>query len=153
MWTNSKTIVKNYGASLGLNYSLHRHISIMANASFSKLKSVVNNDGFEEAFNTPRWMVNIGLNQSGLTKNMGICIHYKYQEGFLWQSALATGFVREIHTVDAQCTYYFRQQGLQIKLAGTNILNRPYISFLGGPTVGTFYYLTLTAELPAVLPR
>jgi len=47
----------------------------------------------------------------------------------------------------AQFTYYARKQGLQFKVAGTNILNRPYISFVAGPTVGTFYYLTITADL------
>ncbi len=147
LWTNSKTIVRNYGASIGLNYNFYRSFSLNVNASFAKLQNTANNDGFEEAFNTPRWIANIGLGNTKLTKNIGFGVNYKYQEGFLWQSALATGNVPEIHNVDAQFTYYARKQGLQFKIAGTNILNRPYVSFIAGPNIGAFYYLTIMADL------
>ncbi len=147
LWTNSKTIVRNYGASIGISYNFYKTFSLTSNASFAKLKNTANNDGFEEAFNTPRWIINVGFGNTKLTKNIGFGVNYKYQEGFLWQSALATGNVPEIHNVDAQFTYYVRKQGLQFKLAGTNILNRPYVSFIAGPTVGAFYYLTITADL------
>lgn len=147
LWTNSKTIVRNYGASVGLNYNFYKSFSLNVNTSFVKLRNTANNDGFEEAFNTPRWIMNIGLGNAKLTKNIGFGLNYKYQEGFLWQSALATGNVPAIHNVDAQFTYYARKQGLQFKMAGTNILNRPYVSFIAGATVGAFYYLTITADL------
>ena len=147
LWTNSKTIVRNYGVSIGLNYNFYKNFSLNVNTSFAKLRNTSNNDGFEEAFNTPRWIMNIGLGNAKLTKNIGFGINYKYQEGFLWQSALATGNVPAIHNVDAQFTYYARKQGLQFKVAGTNILNQPYVNFLAGPTVGAFYYLTITADL------
>lgn len=147
LWTNSKTIVRNYGASIGLNYNFYKNFSLNVNTSFAKLRNTANNDGFEETFNTPRWMANIGFGNSKLTKNIGFGLNYKYQEGFLWQSALATGNVPAIHNVDAQFTYYARKRGLQFKIAGTNILNRPYVSFIAGPTVGAFYYLTITADL------
>jgi len=147
LWTNSKTIVRNYGSSIALNYNFYRSFSFNINASYAKLRNTANNDGFEEAFNTPRWIMNIGLGHSQLSKNFGFGLSYKYQEGFLWQSALASGNVREIHNIDAQFTYNVRNQGLQFKLAGTNILNRPYVSFIAGPTVGAFYYLTITADI------
>ena len=147
LWTNSKTIVHNYGGGINLSYNFYRTFTFTTNVSFAKLQSVANNDGFEEAFNTPRWILNIGLGNARLTKNLGFGINYKYQESFLWQSALATGQVPEIHNVDAQFTYYMRKKGLQFKLAGTNIFNRPYVSFIAAPTVGAFYYLTITADL------
>lgn len=147
LWTNSKTTVRNYGSSIALNYNFYRSFSFNMNASYAKLRNTANNDGFEEAFNTPRWIMNIGLGNSQLSKNFGFGLNYKYQEGFLWQSALASGNVREIHNIDAQFTYYVRKQGLQFKLAGTNIMNRPYVSFIAGPTVGAFYNLTITADI------
>jgi len=147
LWTNSKTIVRNYGASIGLNYNFHKNFSLNINTSLAKLRNTANNDGFEEAFNTPRWIMNVGLGNSKLTKNISFGLNYKYQEGFLWQSALATGQVQAIHNVDAQFTYYTRKQGLQFKFSGTNILNRPYISFIAGPTIRAFYYLTISANL------
>lgn len=144
LWTNSKTIVHNFGGGINLSYNFYRSFILTTNASFAKLKNTANNDGFEEAFNTPRWIVNIGLGNPQFTKNIGFGINYKYQERFVWQSALATGTVPEIHNIDAQFTYYVRGQGLQFKLAGTNLLNRPYVSFVAGPTIGAFYYLTVT---------
>ncbi len=68
LWTNSKTIVKNYGASIGLNYNFYKNFSLNVNTSFSKLQNTANNDGFEEAFNTPRWIMNIGLGNENLQK-------------------------------------------------------------------------------------
>jgi outer membrane receptor protein involved in Fe transport len=148
LWTNSKTIVRNYGGGISLTYNFYKNFTITSNTSFAKLKNVANNDGFEEAFNTPRWIVNVGINNSTITKNIGFGINYKFQEAFLWQSALATGTVPKIHNVDAQLTYYLRKQGLQLKVAGTNILNRQYVSFIAGPTIGAFYYVTITFNNP-----
>lgn len=144
LWSNSKTIVQNYGGGLNVRYNFYKTFQIMANASYAKLQNKANNDGFEEAFNTPRWMLNVGLSNTQLTYHLGFGLHYKYQEQFLWQSALATGQVPEIHTFDVQMTYFLRKRGLQFKLAGTNIFNRPYVSFIAGPTVGAFYYVAVT---------
>lgn len=146
LWTNSKTIVRNYGGSINLIYNFYKNFSFTSNASFAKLKNTSNNDGFEEAFNTPRWILNAGLNNSRIGKNFGFGINYKYQESFLWQSALATGSVPEIHNFDAQISYFLRKKGIQIKLAGTNILNRRYVNFIAGPNIGAFYYTTITFD-------
>ncbi|CAH0997704.1 Vitamin B12 transporter BtuB [Emticicia aquatica] len=148
LWTNSKTIVRNFGGGVSLAYNFYKNFTIISNTSFAKLKNVANNDGFEEAFNTPRWIINVGINNSTFTKNIGFSVNYKYQESFLWQSALATGIVPKIHNFDAQLTYNLRKQGIQIKLAGTNMLNRQYVSFVAGPTIGAFYYSTITFNNP-----
>jgi outer membrane cobalamin receptor len=147
LWTNSKTIVHNYGGGINISYNFYKTFAFNTNATFAKLQNVANNDGFEEAFNTPRWIVNAGFGNAQLTKNIGFGIQYKYQESFLWQSSLATGIVPEIHNFDAQITYNLRQQGLQIKLANTNILNRPYVNFIAAPTIGSFYTLTLKYDV------
>ncbi|WP_435357202.1 TonB-dependent receptor [Emticicia sp. SJ17W-69] len=147
LWTNSKTIVRNYGGGISLTYNFYKNFTITSNTSFAKLKNVANNDGFEEAFNTPRWIVNVGINNTTLTKNIGFGVNYKYQESFLWQSALASGTVPKINTVDAQLTYYLRNKGLQFKIAGTNVFNNHYVSFIAGPTIGAFYYATVTVNM------
>ena len=147
LWTNSKTIVRNYGGGLSLTYNFYKNFTITSNTSFAKLKNVANNDGFEEAFNTPRWIVNVGINNAALTKNIGFGVNYKYQESFLWQSALASGTVPKINTVDAQLTYNLRNKGVQIKVAGTNVFNNHYVSFIAGPTIGAFYYVNFTLNL------
>ncbi|WP_077919423.1 TonB-dependent receptor [Spirosoma sp. 209] len=149
LWTNSKTSVYNYGASLGIRYSAGRNWVVSGNASLARLDRTDQGDGLEEAFNTPQWITNVGIGNQALWKGIGFSINYKYQSSFLWQSSLATGIVPPINTFDAQVSYTLAQPDravgpLSIKIGGTNLLNRPYTTFTAGPAVGGFYYATLT---------
>ncbi|MFC0186565.1 hypothetical protein ACFFJX_30665 [Pseudarcicella hirudinis] len=65
---------------------------------------------------------------------------------FLWQSSLATGNVPAYSSLDGQISYAFPKQKLDVKLGGTNLLNKYYFNFLAGPSIGGFYYLTLTLD-------
>lgn len=142
LWTNSKSVVHTYGGSVGIRYSVNGFWAVTANASTAQLSRTEQGDGLEEAFNTPRWITNVGLSRTGI---IGFAIHYKYQSAFLWQSALATGPVPAIHTVDAQVNG--RVRGLTVKMGATNLFNRPYYSFLAGPSVGGFYYIDARIDI------
>ncbi|MBO0931376.1 TonB-dependent receptor [Fibrella aquatilis] len=146
LWTNSQTRVYNYGASLGLRYSLTQHWSVGGNASFSKLDRAENGDGLESSFNTPRWITNLSISNGSLGRGFGFSVNYKHQDAFLWQSELATGSVAAINTLDAQVSYPLRALHLFIKAGGTNLTNKPYYTFIGGPAVGGFYYTNLVWE-------
>lgn len=144
LWTNSRSVVHTYGGSAGVRYALaggRTGWAIAGNAAYAQLNRTEQGDGLEEGFNTPRWITNLSLSKVGL---VGFAVNYKYQTAFLWQSALATGTVPAIHTVDAQINA--RLKGLVLKLGATNLLNRSYYSFLAGPAVGGFYYLSLTYD-------
>lgn len=148
LWTNSKTTVYNYGASLGLRYSAGRNWVLSGNASLARLDRTDQGDGLEEAFNTPKWIMNVGIANPALWQNVGVSVNYKHQSAFLWQSSLATGVVPAINTFDAQISYALPKSSridvpLLIKLGGTNLLNRPYTTFAAGPGVGGFYYATI----------
>ncbi|WP_461042292.1 TonB-dependent receptor plug domain-containing protein [Spirosoma harenae] len=146
LWTNSQTRVFNYGASLGLRYSLGQFWSVGGNASFAQLDRADNGDGLESSFNTPRWITNLNVSNSNLWKNLGFSVNYKHQDAFLWQSELATGMVSAINTVDAQVSYRIQAANLLMKIGGTNIANQPYYTFIGGPAVGGLYYTNLVWE-------
>jgi outer membrane receptor protein involved in Fe transport len=143
LWTNSKTKVFNYGSSLGLRYSAGRNWVISGNASFARLDHTDQGDGLEEAFNTPKWITNVGIANPTVWKNLGFSINYKSQSSFLWQSSLATGRVPAINTFDAQLSYVVPKPNLSFKIGGTNLLNRPYTTFAAGPAVGGLYYATV----------
>ncbi|GAB2519502.1 TonB-dependent receptor plug domain-containing protein [Spirosoma aerophilum] len=150
LWTNSKTKVYNYGSSLGLRYSSGGNWGFSGNASLARLDRTDQGDGLEEAFNTPKWITNVGISNPALWQNMGFSVSYKYQSSFLWQSSLATGIVPAINTFDAQISYALPNLGrsvnaLSFKIGGTNLLNRPYTTFTAGPGVGGFYYVTVVA--------
>jgi iron complex outermembrane receptor protein len=59
LWTNSTGTVYNYGSSLGIQYRFFRRFTVASNVSYAKLYRKKYNDGLEEAFNTPRWMINV----------------------------------------------------------------------------------------------
>lgn len=147
LWTNSKTTVYSYGASASIAYNFHQKFMLTTNVTYSALDRTATNDGLEEAFNTPQWVVNVGLNNAEVVKNLGFGVNYKWQSAFLWQSALATGEVSAIQIVDAQISYNFPKQKLTLKLGGNNLFNQYYYSFMGGSQIGGFYYLSALLDL------
>lgn len=144
LWTNSKTIVRNYGASLGGRYRFAQGWLVAVNATYTQLDRKEANDGLEDGFNTPEWMTHFSISHANLFKNVGFGISYKHQSQFYYQSFLVNGNVPAINVFDGQITYSLPKQKVDFKLGGTNLLNRYYFSILGGPQIGGFYYVTLT---------
>ena len=144
LWTNSKTTVYNYGGSLGVKYTLPKGYLIGGNVSYAKLDRKTENDGLEDGFNTPKWITNIMLSNDHIFKALGAGITYKWQSSYYWQSFLVNGQVPAYGSLDVQASYQFTKPGISIKLGAANVLNHYYYSFLGGPSIGGFYYSTVT---------
>ena len=147
MYTNSQTEVYNFGASVGLSYLLWTHYTFSGNLSYAKLSRTEKNDGFEDGFNTPEWIGNITFSGVNLFKRFGFNISYRQQSSFYWKSFLVNGKVKSYNTVDAQISYDFSQSKMNLKIGATNLANKYYNSFLGGPSIGGFYYTTITYTL------
>jgi iron complex outermembrane receptor protein len=147
LWTNSQTTVYNYGLSLGLRYAPAGAWSVGGNAAYARLDRTENGDGLESAFNTPRWIVNLSLANANLGRGLGFSVNYKHQSAFLWQSELASGTVPALHLLDAQVSCTLPKPGLLLKLGATNLTNRPYYTFIGGPAVGGFFYTNVVWEV------
>jgi outer membrane receptor protein involved in Fe transport len=147
LWTNSKTRVYSYGASASLAYNFYKDFMLTSNVTYSALDRSETNDGLEEAFNTPNWVINVGVSNASIIKNLGFSMNYKWQSAFLWQSALATGEVAPIRTLDAQVSYTLPKQYLSLKLGANNLLNQYYYSFIGGSQIGGFYYFSALLDL------
>ncbi|SHN16987.1 TonB-dependent receptor domain-containing protein [Chitinophaga sp. CF418] len=143
MWTNSQTVVNNYGGSVGLTYTEHGYVA-NGNVTYAKLKMSDKEDGLEDGFNTPSWTVNVSVAKERIIKHAGAGISWKWQSSYYWQSFLVNGNVDAYSTVDAQVTYMFDKLNCKAKLGASNLLNKYYYSFLGGPSVGGMYCLTLT---------
>lgn len=147
LWTNSKTISNNYGGTLGATWRFPRSYKLGGNVTLAKLARTSQNDGLEDGFNTPSWIYNINLGNPMLTSHLGFEVNYRWQSSYLWQSSLATGQVAAYHTLDAQVQYHTSSNKLGIKLGATNLLNKYYYSFTGGPAIGGFYYTTITVNI------
>ncbi len=141
MWTNSKTVAYNYGSSLGIKYKLYKDFQAMSNFTFSTLQHRSSTDGLEDGFNTPQWITNLSVANDRVFKSLGFMVTYRWQSTYYWQSFLVNGNVPAYQTVDAQVS--FKVDKMKVKVGGTNILNQYYHSFLGGPSIGGFYYTSL----------
>ncbi|MBD0375372.1 MAG: TonB-dependent receptor [Flavisolibacter sp.] len=147
LWTNSKTVVRNYGAELDLRYLLNKQYTVSANASYQTLKKTAQNDGLEDGFNTPQWMANAGITGANIYKNLGFTLSVKYQSSYYWQSFLVNGTVPSVFIVNVALSYLFTKPTIGVKLGATNIFNRYYYSILGGPQIGGLYFTTIAYSI------
>jgi len=147
LWTNSKTVSYNYGGTLGISWELPAKFKLSGNVTLAKLDRTDQKDGLEEGFNTPTWIYNLTIGNPSIFNHFGFQVNYRRQSSYLWQSSLATGIVPAYSTVDAQIQYNNEKNKLNIKLGATNLFNRYYYSFIGGPSIGGFYYCTTTVSL------
>jgi iron complex outermembrane receptor protein len=144
MWTNSTSVVQNYGFSLSANYVKPQSIMFNGQVSFTKLSKKETQDGLEDGFNTPAWSSSLSFSTHELMEQWKFGVSWRWQDSYEWISFLVSGSVPSYQTVDAFVGYEFKKQPVALKLGGTNILNHYYQSFLGGPSIGGFYYLSLT---------
>ena len=145
LWTNSKTTAFNYGSSIGLRYNFYKGFNAMANATYSMLNRKSSNDGLEDGFNTPRWITHISIGNEKLFRSLGFMVTYRWQSSYYWQSFLVNGNVPAYQTVDAQLSCVFNK--VRWKVGGTNVFNSHYYSYLGGPSLGGFYYTSVSLNL------
>jgi iron complex outermembrane receptor protein len=144
LWTNSQTRVYNYGGSAGLRYELAGGYLAGANVTYARLDRTATSDGLEDGFNTPRWAYNLSLGNENAYKNVGFGLNYRWQTRYYSQTFLVSGYVPAYRNLDAQLSYTAPAAGLRFKLGATNVLNTYYYSFLGGPSIGGLYYLSVT---------
>ncbi|WPO84137.1 TonB-dependent receptor plug domain-containing protein [Chryseobacterium sp. JJR-5R] len=147
MYTNSQSRVYNFGASLGLSYLFWNHYTFSGNVSYARLSRTENNDGFEDGFNTPEWTGNVSFSGENLFQGIGFSVSYRQQSSFYWRSFLVNGNVKPYGTLDAQISYDLSQAKMSVKIGATNLTNTYYNSFLGGPSIGGFYYTAVTYKL------
>ncbi|MCB2408716.1 TonB-dependent receptor [Hymenobacter lucidus] len=144
LWTNARSRVYNYGGSLGLRYELPGGLLAGANTTYARLARTESGDGLEDGFNTPRWMLNLSLGHEKVYRSLGFGVSYHWQQHYYSQTFLVSGEVPAYGSLDAQITCTVAQPELRFKLGATNVLNTYYASFLGGPSIGGLYYLSVS---------
>lgn len=147
MWTNAKSTYYNYGASVGLTYNFFRKFTLSGNYSYAALAKVDAKDaGLETSFNTAPHIVNLGFGNREVAKNLGFNVAWRWQAAFNWQAPLGNGEVPAYSVFDGQVSYKIPAWKSQIKLGGSNLFNRRYFQYFGGPTISAFYYAVVTVD-------
>jgi len=133
--------VKSYGGAFGLDYQVGK-FNFNGNTSYNKLGDVPAT--FDNNFNTPEWRFNAGVGSREIVKNFGFNVQYRWQDAFYWSSTFVSGNVPSYSTFDAQVNLKVPSVKSVIKLGGSNIMNKYYITSLGNPQAGALYYLSYT---------
>ncbi len=147
VFTNATNTYFSYGSSLRISYNIYKTYSLSGNVNYNDLKTLHQNDIFITGFNTPKWSANVQFGNREVFKNFGFNVVWKWQQNYLWESALATGNVPSFNTFDAQVSYRLPKINTSLKLGGTNIINTRYFQYAAGPTIGALYYFSITYDL------
>lgn len=137
--------VKTRGFGIGAEYSLGGGYSLGGNVSKNEMVSLDDlvAQEYNVAFNTPEWRYNVKFGNRKLTDKIGFNVAYRWQDAYLWQSAIGSGIIPQYGTVDAQVTYDLPSLKAKLKLGGSNITNERYTTSFGNPRMGAIYYLQL----------
>jgi iron complex outermembrane receptor protein len=144
MWTNSTSIVRNHGFSLGLTYRQPGSLLFSMNINYTRLTIREKQDGLEDGFNSPPWSCATTISTNEWRKRWRAGISWRWQDSFQWVSFLVSGQVPAFQSFDAFWEYRIPLRPISLKWGANNLINHSYRSFLGGPSVGGFYYMNLT---------
>lgn len=138
---NAEGEVTSYGAALGLDYLVGKW-NMSANVSYNQIGELPVN--YINDFNTPKIRYNLGLGNKEIIKNFGFNVAYRWQDQFYWNSSFASGQVPAYSSLDAQVSLRIPSVQSVVKLGGSNVLNKYYITSYGNPMAGAIYYVGLT---------
>ncbi|HMF71957.1 MAG TPA: TonB-dependent receptor, partial [Flavitalea sp.] len=146
VYTNARNTYTNYGSSLGLTYNFYKKYTISGNVNYNDIVTNDEKDVFVTGFNTPKWATNLSFGNREIFPNIGFNIVWRWQKEFLWESPLVNGEIPAYNTFDAQVSLRVPQAKTTVKLGGSNIFNKTYVQYAGGPTIGGLYYVAITID-------
>jgi len=138
---NAEGEVTSYGGALGLDYLVGKW-NVSGNVSYNQIGDLPAN--YINDFNTPKIRYNLGLGNKEIIKNFGFNVSYRWQDQFYWNSSFASGQVPAYSSLDAQVSLRIPSVNSVVKLGGSNVLNKYYITSYGNPMAGAIYYVGLT---------
>lgn len=141
---NATGKVTSYGAALGIDYLLGKY-NLSGNISYNKIGDIPAD--YINDFNTPEIRYNLGFGNKEIIKNIGFNVNYRWQGSFYWNSSFSSGEVPAFGTMDAQVNLKIRSVNSMIKIGGSNILNKYYITSYGNPAAGAIYYVAYAFNL------
>ncbi|MCX2575567.1 TonB-dependent receptor [Pedobacter sandarakinus] len=138
---NATGEVTSYGAALGLDYLINKW-TVSGNVSYNQIGDLPAN--YINDFNTPKVRFNLGLGNREIIKNFGFNVSYRWQDRFFWNSSFSSGEVPAYSSLDAQVSLKIPSVKSVLKLGGSNVMNKYYITSYGNPAAGAIYYLAFS---------
>ena len=145
---NEEGNINVQGFAVGVDYALAKGYTLGGNVAYNELldQEALLARGVQAAFNTPKWRYNLKLANQKITDKFGFSLMWRWQDAFLWESALGDGIIPAYQTLDAQVSYKLPELKSILKIGGSNILNERYITSFANPRIGAIYYVSLTFD-------
>ena len=139
---NAPGEVNTSGWGASAEYMMPNNFSFSGNMYHDRIGELP--AGFVSYFNTPKYRVNMALNNSGFGKDKryGFSIVYRWQNSFYYEGTFGVGMVPWVRTVDAMVSYKLPSTKSMIKIGGTNIFNKYYRTGWGNPQIGGLFYVS-----------
>lgn len=139
---NAPGQVKTSGWGISADYLLPKNFSFSGNLYHDQIGDVP--AGFVSYFNTPKYRMNLALNNTGFGKDKryGFSVVYRWQNSFFYEGTFGSGMVDTYRTVDAMVSYKLPSTKSLIKVGGSNIFNKYYRTGWGNPAIGALYYVS-----------
>ncbi len=139
---NAPGQVKTSGWGISADYLLPKNFSFSGNLYHDQIGDVP--AGFVSYFNTPKYRMNLALNNTGFGKDKryGFSVVYRWQNSFFYEGTFGSGMVDTYKTVDAMISYKLPSTKSLIKVGGSNIFNQYYRTGWGNPAIGALYYVS-----------
>ncbi len=142
--------VTSLGVGAGFDWMLPKGFKFGANYSFSEFDAddaIEKNPNYFPDFNTPKHMFKVSFANRELWANrLGFNIHYRWLDGYIFQSPNGQGFIDAYDILDASVSIKIEDLKTILKIGGSNLLNESYTPIYGGPTLGTQVYMQLTFD-------
>jgi outer membrane receptor protein involved in Fe transport len=138
--TNTSTPVKALGWGIGAEYKLFQNYNIVGNVYSDELRDVPAD--FVTFFNTPKYRVNLGVNNADVYKGLGFGIMYKWQDKTYWEGTFGSAEIPAYDVLDVMVSYKLPKTKSLFKIGATNLANNYYQSAFGNPSVGGLYYIS-----------
>jgi iron complex outermembrane receptor protein len=147
LYVNADEQVSSWGVGLGFRSKLPAQFSLYGHYNYADFSVEDPGPDFDAGFNLPQNSFLIGLNNKRLMKGtLGFDLSYRWQDAFDWVSTFARGTIDAYGILNAQVNYTIKPWKTMIKLGANNLLGNDYRTNVGGPYIGSMYYLSLTFD-------
>lgn len=143
--TNSSAEVSSYGAAISLSTKIADKFNFGINYAYAKLDfDQASEPDFSAGFNTPEHKVKVSFGSENLFENFGFGVNVRWSDDYFWQASIANAIMPARTVVDAQINYSIPSLKSIFKVGGTNLGGKEFQSAIGGPFIGSQYFVSWT---------
>ena len=145
--TNSVADINSWGGVIGLSTKIANDFDFGLNYTYAHLDFNQSTDpDFSAGFNTPEHKVKASFGNENLFENFGFNVNARWSDKYLWQASIANANMPARWVFDAQINYSVPSLKSIFKIGGTNLGGHEFQSAVGGPFIGSMYFVSWTVN-------